>query len=122
MIVYRDPAVESATLLRFFSVAFWCSLIGTMAETATIFALYGSLYDKWTLTMKVLIPVLHCIFTAAQLWGEKCTWDLWQQQKRKSKAPKVDGTDPKALEENQEPLNMEGKQMKMIDHPEVIEV
>lgn len=56
-----------------------------MAETATIFGLYGALYHKWTLTMKVLIPVLHCVFTAAQLWGEKCTWDLWQQEKRKAK-------------------------------------
>lgn len=42
--------------------------------------------------MKVLIPVLHCIFTAAQLWGEKCTWDLWQQEKRKAKRSLEEGT------------------------------
>lgn len=45
--------------------------------------------------MKVLIPILHCIFTAAQLWGEKCTWDLWQQEKRKAKASLEDGTETK---------------------------
>lgn len=84
MIIYRDPDVASSTLLRAFCVAFWCSLIGTVAETATIFGLYGALFHKWTLTMKVLIPVLHCVFTAAQLWGEKCTWDLWQQEKRRA--------------------------------------
>lgn len=89
MIIYRDPDVSSATLLRAFSVAFWSSLIGTVAETATILGLYGALWNKWTLTMKIMIPILHCIFTAAQLWGEKCTWDLWQQEKRRAKGVKA---------------------------------
>lgn len=91
MIIYRDPDVARKTLLRSFSVAFWCSLVGTLAETATIFGLYGALWNRWTLTMKILIPILHCIFTAAQLWGEYCTWGLWQQEKRKAKMAQVSG-------------------------------
>jgi hypothetical protein len=91
MIIYRDPDVAPKTLLRSFAVAFWCSLIGTVAETATILGLYGALWHRWTITMKVLIPILHCIFTAAQLWGEYCTWNLWQQEKRKAKRSQVDG-------------------------------
>lgn len=91
MIIYRDPDVAQKTLLRSFSIAFWCSLIGTVAETATIFGLYGALWSKWTITMKVLVPVLHCIFTAAQLWGEYCTWSLWQQEKKKAKRSQMDG-------------------------------
>ncbi|EUC30263.1 hypothetical protein COCCADRAFT_104404 [Bipolaris zeicola 26-R-13] len=83
MIIYRDPEVTSEKLLRSFSVAFWCSSIGTLAETGTIFGLYGALFHRWTLTMKIMIPILHCIFTAAQVWGEWCTWSLWQQEKRK---------------------------------------
>ena len=90
MIMYRNPDVTKTKLLRSFSIAFWCSLIGTIAETATIFGLYGALWHKWTVTMKVLIPILHCIFTAAQLWGEKCTWQIWQQ-KKKSKRSQEDG-------------------------------
>ncbi|KAJ8114428.1 hypothetical protein OPT61_g3696 [Boeremia exigua] len=91
MIIYRNPDVATSTQLRSFCVAFWCSLIGTAAETATIFGLYGALWHKWTLTMKIMIPILHCIFTAAQLWGEKCTWDLWQQEKRKAARRHEDG-------------------------------
>lgn len=90
MIIYRDPNVKSSKLLNSFCIAFWCSTIGTIAETATILGLYGALYHKWTLTMKVLIPILHCVFTAAQLWGEKCTWDLWQKEKRKAKRAQAD--------------------------------
>lgn len=124
MIIYRDPDVAQKTLLRSFSVAFWCSLIGTVAETATIFGLYGALWHKWTLTMKVLIPILHCIFTAAQLWGEKCTWDLWQQEKRKAKRVQVDGD--KALSsvkvEGQEDSEFEGKNSKRVSLIEIAHV
>jgi hypothetical protein len=71
--------------------------------------------------MKVLIPVLHCIFTAAQLWGEKCTWDLWQQEKRKSKSTNMGVGDVKS-EENGGSLKMEERQVKIADHTDTIEV
>ena len=90
MIMHRNPDVTRESLLRSFSIAFWCSFIGTVAETATILGLYGALWHKWTLTMKIMIPILHCIFTAAQLWGEKCTWEIWQQEKKKSKRTQED--------------------------------
>lgn len=121
MIIYRDPDVAQKTLLRSFSVAFWCSLIGTVAETATILGLYGALWHKWTLTMKVLIPILHCIFTAAQLWGEKCTWDLWQQEKRKAKRAQVDGDEAlsSVKVKGQEDSEFEGKNSKRVSSIEV---
>lgn len=110
MIIYRDPDVTSATLLRSFCVAFWCSLIGTLAETATILSLYVALFHKWTLTMKVLIPVLHCVFTAAQLWGEKCTWDLWRQEKEKAKRARVDSEESFGIGEQADIVAIEVKQ------------
>lgn len=124
MIIYRDPDVAQKTLLRSFSVAFWCSLIGTVAETATIFGLYGALWSKWTITMKVLIPVLHCIFTAAQLWGEYCTWSLWQQEKRKVKRTEINGdevtsSDEIKRKENSEPEGKAGKRVSSIEIPQV---
>lgn len=91
MIIYRDPDVAPRTLLRSFAVAFWCSLIGTVAETATILGLYATLWHRWTVTMKIMIPILHCVFTAAQLWGEYCTWCLWQKEKKKAKRLYADG-------------------------------
>jgi hypothetical protein len=72
--------------------------------------------------MKVLIPVLHCIFTAAQLWGEKCTWDLWQQEKAKAKRASTGVTDFATFDENKASLKMEGKQMKTLDNADTIEV
>lgn len=121
MIIYRDPDVTQKTLLRSFSVAFWCSLIGTVAETATIFGLYGALWSKWTITMKVLIPVLHCIFTAAQLWGEYCTWGLWQQEKRKANRTQTNGGDASGSDEGKgkEDSGPEGKRVSSIEIAQV---
>jgi hypothetical protein len=72
--------------------------------------------------MKVLIPVLHCIFTAAQLWGEKCTWDLWQQEKVKAKGESTGVVDFATFEENKASLKMEGKHTKVVDNADTIEV
>ncbi len=118
MIMYRNPNVASSTLLRSFCVAFWCSLIGTIAETATILGLYGALWYKWTLTLKILIPILHCVFTAAQLWGEKCTWDLWQQEKRKA-ARGTDGDHGVSSDTRTAVVEKNEKQTKMESHVEI---
>ena len=119
MIIYRDPDVATSTLLRSFCVAFWCSLIGTVAETATIFGLYGALFHKWTLTMKILIPILHCVFTAAQLWGEKCTWDLWQQEKRKAKRTKTENDEVLYTKDKTRESKAEGEQTKRANQVEI---
>lgn len=119
MIIYRDPDVASSTLLRAFGVAFWSSLIGTVAETATILGLYGALWNKWTLTMKVMIPILHCVFTAAQLWGEKCTWDLWQQEKRKAKRAQQDGDDVQNDGKSKTIDETEGEEVKGVNEVEI---
>jgi hypothetical protein len=118
MIIYRDPDVTQEKLLRSFSVAFWCSSIGTVAETATIFGLYGALWDRWTLTMKILIPILHCIFTAAQVWGEYCTWSLWQQEKRNTKRAQIGAVKYKGKEDGQ----AGGKDSHMVGSTEVAHV
>ncbi|KAF1922627.1 uncharacterized protein M421DRAFT_10386 [Didymella exigua CBS 183.55] len=124
MIIYRDPDVAQKTLMRSFSVAFWCSLVGTVAETATIFGLYGALWNKWTLTMKVMIPILHCIFTAAQLWGEYCTWSLWQQEKGKAKRVQVDGNESLRSENGKVKADdeAEGKDGKTVNSIEIAPV
>lgn len=122
MIIYRNPDVKSSTLLRSFCVAFWSSLIGTLAETATILGLYGALWHKWTITMKVLIPILHCIFTAAQLWGEKCTWDLWQQEKKKARRAQADRESVSSQgEEERAVCETKGKQPETISEVETAE-
>jgi len=74
--------------------------------------------------MKVLIPVLHCIFTAAQLWGEYCTWSLWQQEKRKAKRAQVDGDEASSSDklkgkEASEPKGKDGKRISSIDIAQV---
>lgn len=48
--------------------------------------LWGSLWDRWTLPFRVVTPILHVIFSAAQLWGAKNFFKMWKEQKKLSQA------------------------------------
>jgi hypothetical protein len=43
--------------------------------------LFGSLWHRWTLPFKIVTPLLHILFAAAQLWGSYVFWRLWQREK-----------------------------------------
>lgn len=53
--------------------------IGTFIETIVVMYLFGSYWDRWNVEFKVLTPILHLIFSAAQVWGTKNYWQMWQQ-------------------------------------------
>lgn len=58
-------------------------LVGTTFETIIVMWLFGSLWDKWTLPFRVCTPLLHFLFSAAQLWGAYIFWQLKQKERRK---------------------------------------
>ncbi|KAH7060805.1 hypothetical protein B0J12DRAFT_737102 [Macrophomina phaseolina] len=69
IILYRIYPERHAFLAMVFRVGCITVVAGTTAETAVIMWLFGSLWSRWTLVFKVMTPILHVIFTAAQLWG-----------------------------------------------------
>lgn len=96
MILYRLlPASDnvSAKALRFhalmsrifLSVAIM-ELAGTTLETTVVFWLFASLWDQWTLPFKVVTPLLHLLFSCAQLWGAWVFWNLSKKEARKASA------------------------------------
>jgi hypothetical protein len=42
--------------------------------------LFGSLWHRWTLAFKVVTPILHVLFSAAQLWGSFVLFKMWKRQ------------------------------------------
>lgn len=57
--------------------------IGTIIETIVVMYLFGKFWDRWSLEFKVLTPILHLIFSAAQVWGTKNYWQMWQAAQKK---------------------------------------
>ena len=58
-------------------------LFGTVTETAVVMWLFASLWSRWSLSLKVVTPILHILFSAAQLWGAYVFYKLWKQQEKK---------------------------------------
>lgn len=69
MIVYRINQSNHHVLARMFWATMWLELIGTLVETVIVMWLFGSLWSHWSLSLKVVTPILHVLFSCAQLWG-----------------------------------------------------
>ncbi|KAJ6781880.1 hypothetical protein PWT90_08036 [Aphanocladium album] len=86
MIVYRIHRDNHALLANVFYATAILEVVGTTIETIIVMFLFGSLWNKWSLSLKIATPFLHTLFSAAQLWG---VWIFYrmandQQQKLKS--------------------------------------
>jgi hypothetical protein len=55
--------------------------MGTVAETVMIMTLFGQSWDKWDLSFKVVTPILHVLFTIAQLHAARILLAMWAKQK-----------------------------------------
>lgn len=43
---------------------------------------FGSLWNRWTLDFKIATPLLHCVFTVAQLHGSGVFWTMMKRQEK----------------------------------------
>jgi hypothetical protein len=58
------------------------TVLGTTAETIMIMVLFGESWDKWELSFKIVTPILHIIFTMAQLHGSRILFQMYLKQKK----------------------------------------
>ncbi|KAJ6028197.1 hypothetical protein N7540_003773 [Penicillium herquei] len=63
---------------------FFCSCVttaaGTLCETIVAMWLFGSLWHRWEIAFKVLTPILHIAFSAAQVHGSFVFWKMYRCQ------------------------------------------
>lgn len=44
--------------------------------------LFAGLWSRWTLSFKVATPILHVVFSVAQLWGAIIFRRMWKHQEK----------------------------------------
>lgn len=84
MVFYRTHDSNHKFLARLFYATMWLELLGTLIETVVMMVLFSLLWKKWSLSLKIATPLLHMLFSFAQLWGAWIFRGLAKQQQRKS--------------------------------------
>jgi hypothetical protein len=57
-------------------------------ETIVTMYLFGSLWHQWTIAFKIVTPLLHIAFAAAQLNGSLIFFRMWQKEKKLARQEK----------------------------------
>ncbi|KAF2404725.1 hypothetical protein EJ06DRAFT_487711 [Trichodelitschia bisporula] len=81
-ILYRIHPRNHAFLCYLFFSTCAITVMGSVAETIMIMVLFGQSWSRWELSFKIVTPILHFIFTLAQLHGSRILFSMWLKQKR----------------------------------------
>lgn len=60
-------------------------LVGTTTETGIVMWLFGSLWDQWSISLKIVTPILHVLFSAAQLHGARIFYGMAKAEREKGR-------------------------------------
>lgn len=88
MILYRTNKTDHGLLYKVFSATMILEIAGTAIETAVTMWLFGSLWHRWSLSLKIVTPILHLLFSSAQLWGAYIFRNLAAEQRLKMEKAK----------------------------------
>ena len=80
-VLYRLRPNSHQFLVYLFASTCAITIIGSTIETIVIMVLFGQSWEKWALEFKIITPILHVIFTLAQLHGSKILFLMYKKQK-----------------------------------------
>lgn len=113
IILLRMRPKDHEYLRKVFFSAMVVTFSGTVIETIVVLYFWGWAWDRWSLAFKVLTPILHCIFTAAQVWGARNFYLMWTDQKKKLRAKDITAELGQPLESSEAQLvRVDGEQEK----------
>jgi polyferredoxin len=81
-------------LSKVFLFAAIVTALGTLFETIVVMYIWGSAWHRWSLPFKIITPILHGIFSSAQVWGAYRFVGMWQYEKKKLKEKKQESQAP----------------------------
>jgi hypothetical protein len=81
-ILYRLRSNDHNFLSYLFASTCIITVLGSVAETIMIMTLFGQSWDKWEIEFKIVTPILHIVFTLAQLHGSRILFAMYKKQKR----------------------------------------
>lgn len=95
LILYRVYPTSHVFLSNLFKIACITTFLGTISETILTMYLFGQLWHRWPLSFKIITPMLHIAFSAAQFHGTRIFYFVWKRQERllreKGDLEKVEG-------------------------------
>ncbi|KAE8155300.1 hypothetical protein BDV25DRAFT_135047 [Aspergillus avenaceus] len=93
IILYRIFPKRHRFLKRVFLLSCITTVTGTTCETIVIMYLFGCLWDRWQIAFKIVTPLLHIAFSAAQVHGSIVLWKMYKRQQLflKSESNAVEG-------------------------------
>jgi len=80
IVIYRAWPEKHRMLEHIFRVTAILELVGTTVETIVVFSIFASVWKHWTLEFKILSPLLHVLFSCAQVFGAWVFWDMARKQ------------------------------------------
>lgn len=83
MIIYRLYPGRHFMMYKIFLTIAVAEIVGTTLETVIVFWLWSTLWKQWTLPFKIVTPILHALFSAAQLFGAWIFWKLARKERSK---------------------------------------
>ncbi|PNS17323.1 hypothetical protein CAC42_7006 [Sphaceloma murrayae] len=89
MLIYRYRPAAHGLNARVLRVVACTEVVSTTVETVVVMSLFGSLWHDWTLGLKIATPILHCLFSYAQLSGVRTFWAMAADEDRKAKGEVV---------------------------------
>ena len=86
LILYRVYPTSHFFLAKMFQFTCITTFIGTISETILIMYMFGVLWDRWPLAFKIVTPLLHVAFSAAQFHGSRIFYIIWRKQEQQLNA------------------------------------
>lgn len=76
---FNDDHVYLSKVFLFAAVI---TALGTLIETIVVMYIWGSAWHRWSLPFKIITPILHIIFSSAQIWGAYTFVGMWKSEKK----------------------------------------
>ena len=84
LILYRVYPTSHSFLAKLFQFTSITTFFGTISETILVMYMFGILWDRWPLEFKIVTPLLHVAFSAAQFHGSRIFYIMWRKQELQS--------------------------------------
>jgi hypothetical protein len=94
IILYRVYNDNHYFLMNVFLGTCLITVCGTIAESIMIFVFLAQSWSRWELSFKIVTPILHVVFSMAQVHGSRILFSLYQKQKRLLREEEIRMTDP----------------------------
>jgi len=115
IILYRVYNDNHYFLMNVFLGTCLITICGTIAESIMIFVFLAQSWNRWELSFKIVTPILHIVFSMAQVHGSRILFELYKKQKRLLAEEERRLTDPEGRS-----MQSKGKQIEEEDQIQMV--